>query len=36
MGHESIQTTLRYAQVTSQKAESAARHAFDVLINTEN
>lgn len=34
MGHESIQTTLRYQKVTSQKAESAARRAFDVLINT--
>ncbi|MEO1764325.1 MAG: tyrosine-type recombinase/integrase [Cyanobacteria bacterium J06629_18] len=31
MGHESIQTTLRYALVTSQKAESSARHAFNVL-----
>jgi integrase/recombinase XerD len=34
MGHESIQTTLRYQKVTSQKAESAARRAFDVLIHT--
>jgi integrase/recombinase XerD len=36
MGHESIQTTLRYQKVTSQKAESAARRAFDVLINAGN
>ena len=36
MGHESIQTTLRYQKVTSQKAESAARHAFDVLIHTNS
>ncbi len=36
MGHESIQTTLRYSKVTSQKAESAARQAFDVLINPNN
>lgn len=34
MGHESIQTTLRYQKVTSHKAEEAARHALDVLINT--
>ena len=34
MGHESIQTTLRYQKVTSQKAESAARRAFNVLIDT--
>lgn len=34
MGHESIQTTLRYQKVTSEKAEEAARHALDVLINT--
>ncbi|MEI2580377.1 tyrosine-type recombinase/integrase [Scytonema sp. PRP1] len=36
MGHESIQTTLRYSKVTSQKAESAARQALDVLMNTTN
>ncbi len=36
MGHESIQTTLRYSKVTSQKAELAARQAFDVLINPNN
>lgn len=37
MGHESIQTTLRYALVTSQKAESSARHAFNILnkVNKE-
>jgi integrase/recombinase XerD len=35
MGHESIQTTLRYQKVTSQKAESAARHALNMLINPE-
>ncbi|MEM6404651.1 MAG: site-specific integrase, partial [Cyanobacteria bacterium P01_D01_bin.116] len=31
MGHSSIQTTLRYQKVTSQKAESAARHALNIL-----
>jgi len=36
MGYESIQTTLRYAKVTSQKAESAAHQAFYVLINPNN
>jgi integrase/recombinase XerD len=35
MGHESIQTTLRYQKVTSQKAESAARHALNMLINPQ-
>jgi integrase/recombinase XerD len=35
MGHESIQTTLRYAKVTSQKSESAARHALNILINSD-
>jgi integrase/recombinase XerD len=42
MGHESIQTTLRYAKVTSlrdaprtQKSESAARHALNILINCD-
>ncbi|OWY65522.1 recombinase XerC [cyanobacterium TDX16] len=34
-GHESIQTTLRYAKVTSQKSDSAARHALNILINSE-
>lgn len=33
MGHESIQTTLRYQKVTSQKAEEAARRALNILIN---
>jgi integrase/recombinase XerD len=33
MGHESIQTTLRYQKVTSQKAEEAARLAFSLLTN---
>lgn len=33
MGHESIQTTLHYSKVTSQKAEYSARQAFNVLIN---
>jgi len=36
MGHESIQTTLRYAKVTSMKAEEVARRALNVLINTNN
>jgi len=36
MGHESIQTTLRYQKVTSQKAESAARRALNMLINPDN
>nr|WP_211176511.1 tyrosine-type recombinase/integrase [Brasilonema sp. UFV-L1] len=36
MGHESIQTTLRYSKVTSQKAEYSARQAFDVLLNSNN
>jgi integrase/recombinase XerD len=36
MGHESIQTTLRYQKVTSQKAESAARHALSILINPDS
>ena len=35
MGHESIQTTLRYAKVTSQKAELSARHAFNVLMGVK-
>lgn len=35
MGHESIQTTLRYAKVTSQKSESAARHALNILLNSD-
>ena len=35
MGHESIQTTLRYQKVTSSKAEEAARRALNVLIDTD-
>lgn len=35
MGHESIQTTLRYQKVTSQKSELAARHALNILVNQE-
>lgn len=35
MGHESIQTTLRYQKVTSQKAEEAARLAFNLLTNVD-
>lgn len=35
MGHESIQTTLQYQKVTSLKAESAARRAFNALINSD-
>jgi integrase/recombinase XerD len=31
MGHENIQTTLRYQKVTSQKAEEAAQKAFQQL-----
>lgn len=36
MGHESIQTTLGYQKVTSQKSESAARQALNILINSES
>jgi integrase/recombinase XerD len=32
MGHETIQTTLRYQKVTSRSSEEAARKAFDALI----
>ena len=28
MGHEKIQTTLRYSKVTSQRAQEVALHAF--------
>jgi integrase/recombinase XerD len=31
MGHESIQTTLRYQKVTSQRAEKVAHQAFNSL-----
>jgi integrase/recombinase XerD len=33
MGHENIQTTLRYQKVTSQKAEEAAQKAFQQLAS---
>lgn len=33
MGHENIQTTLRYQKVTSQKAEEAAQKAFQKLAS---
>ncbi|MEM9814815.1 MAG: site-specific integrase [Cyanobacteria bacterium P01_D01_bin.6] len=33
MGHQNIQTTLRYQKVTSARAEIAAQSAFDQLIN---
>lgn len=36
MGHESIQTTLRYAKVTSRSSEEAARQAFLSLIKSDN
>ncbi|MGB3789456.1 MAG: tyrosine-type recombinase/integrase [Phormidesmis sp.] len=32
MGHESIQTTLRYQKVTSRRAESVAKQALDKLL----
>ena len=35
MGHQNIQTTLRYQKVTSQRAEMAAQVAFDKLLNAE-
>jgi integrase/recombinase XerD len=31
MGHENIQTTLRYQKVTSARAEAAAQNAFTLL-----
>ena len=36
MGHENIQTTLRYQKVTSQKAEEAAQKALKLLRQQEN
>ena len=33
MGHQNIQTTLRYQKVTSARAEIAAQSAFDQLLN---
>jgi integrase/recombinase XerD len=35
MGHENIQTTLRYQKVTSERAEVAAQNAFK-LLQTSN
>ena len=32
MGHESIQTTLRYQKVTSRRAESVAKQALEMLL----
>ena len=32
MGHESIQTTLRYQKVTSRRAESVAKQALNTLL----
>ena len=34
MGHQSIQTTLRYQKVTSEQAQHAAQRAFDKLSQT--
>ncbi|BDM83797.1 tyrosine-type recombinase/integrase [Acaryochloris marina] len=34
MGHQSIQTTLRYQKVTSEQAQNAAQRAFDKLSQT--
>jgi len=31
MGHQNIQTTLRYQKVTSQRAETVAKKAFELL-----
>lgn len=36
MGHENIQTTLRYQKVTSQKAEEAAQKAFQQLASKDS
>lgn len=36
MGHQNIQTTLRYQKVTSQQAELAAQKAFESLVETTN
>jgi len=35
MGHENIQTTLRYQKVTSSRAEEVAKKALKILANTE-
>jgi integrase/recombinase XerD len=34
MGHQNIQTTLRYQKVTSQQAEMAAQKAFQSLLQS--
>ena len=36
MGHQNIQTTLRYQKVTSQRAEIAAKNAFEKLLNIDS
>jgi integrase/recombinase XerD len=36
MGHQNIQTTLRYQKVTSGRAEVAAQNAFKLLKIGEN
>lgn len=36
MGHENIQTTLRYQKVTSLRAEEVAHKALNILTNFEN
>ena len=36
MGHQNIQTTLRYQKVTSQKASAAAQRAFSSLLTQQN
>ncbi|QFS52190.1 hypothetical protein [Nostoc sphaeroides] len=33
MGHENIQTTLRYQKITSSRAESVAQSALNNLVN---
>jgi integrase/recombinase XerD len=35
MGHENIQTTLRYQKVASNRAEEVANKALEILANTE-
>lgn len=35
MGHQNIQTTLRYQKVTSQRAEAVTQKAFNALINSQ-
>ncbi len=36
MGHENIQTTLRYQKVTSERAEIAAQKALNILSKSDN